>query len=123
MKNESLTETGSNASNTARMRFTVGDDYRYTAAWRRYRVLHNLTVGLFLGFVPFGVALGYIFHDGSRMFIPAGVWALAFLIAGAVETYWRCPACGARFKTPPFYDDKRCAKCGIKNPYATSILR
>lgn len=108
-------------------------------AWRRHRIVTRWCWGLFLGWLPYGVLVGFPserviarWHlPGWLAFIPFVAYMLAFLVVGNVQARFRCPRCGSRFYAfGPFGLGhngfaRKCSNCQLRkwNCPATATLQ
>ena len=98
----------------------MAEDPGYVGVWRRYRTLARLRWVAWLGYLPFGAAVGELSQrlgvrsDAPLLFIVPWFLFLAVTTWGALNL--RCPRCGGRFfytwsNSNPF--SSRCRHCNL----------
>lgn len=80
----------------------------------KYRTLSRLLLFLFVGYIPVGLAVGYLslhlFQTFTPAFVIAFAWMLAYLIVGGLWMTYRCRACRTRFFGRAMFSSA-CPKC------------
>ena len=91
--------------------------------WRRVRRWHRLSLGMWLGWLPYGavmIGLGERALPRLMSEILIGAYMLAFVVSGGLAAFALCPACGNTFGIGGrvFRFDApwapRCRHCGAK---------
>ena len=91
-------------------------------SWRVFRWLRGLTIGLWLGWLPFGVLVvdRLQFAAAERLAIALLlVYVASFLTAGLLLTRWPCPRCHKSFVWNPRHRRRSlwpttCAHCDLR---------
>ena len=91
----------------------------------RHRRYQNLTLGLFVGWIPFGFLVGSVTINWLRLpplwvFIPIGIYVIVLVVVANIYAAFRCPNCGHRFYAwGPYglgYNSfaRKCRNCGLR---------
>jgi hypothetical protein len=110
----------------------ISREANYTADWRRYRRLRNLTLAVLIGGCVLDVFLPTLYQslsgaqdDSKFSAILFAVWALACVLVSQQLMKFKCPRCGNVFcggakalESPGRWFDwvflpKQCAACGL----------
>ncbi len=92
--------------------------HQYAKEWKRYTNSFVLLIGLFVGYLPFGVIADYLIDrllggNNTVMMIAAFTWMAAYGVAGLRFGSFRCPRCHEQF-----FCRKRFTFFGFYNPFA-----
>ena len=84
-------------------------------AWAALRWRVRVQVALFIGFIPFAVAV--LYAVGGTRFSDIAWYVFAYAIVYSIASFvvWssRCPVCESRFTIQPFFSS-RCRRCGAR---------
>jgi DNA-directed RNA polymerase subunit RPC12/RpoP len=102
-------------------RVSVSELDSYKGAWNELRHRERLVIGLWLGYIPGVVSLGWLISfvtpSENTVIVIAALWMLAFARAGLRVSFFRCPQCNNRFYMNKYYSitlGRKCPHCGIK---------
>jgi hypothetical protein len=93
----------------------------YGKQWREYRNRRNIFLTIWLAGAPVTAAsailAGTVFPGEVPVYVIAGLWILAFVIAGQRVILWKCPRCGKWFAATYMYNmvflARKCVHCGL----------
>lgn len=90
-------------------------DAEYLSRWKEYRRLKETLLVLILGWIPFGLLIGYVLPKLSgayvATYIAAAMYGIALMISWLRYALYSCPNCGASLRGSQFYR-KQCRECG-----------
>jgi hypothetical protein len=83
--------------------------------WGDYRRVKTILLVLVCGWVPFGVAIGYILPrlSGSynATYIAAGLYGAALMVFWLRYVFYGCPSCGVSLRGSQLFR-RKCPRCG-----------
>ncbi len=103
----------------------ITDARDYSADWEEYRRLVLKFFLIWLGYVPatgaFALVVDFMFHTFVPAFIFALAWVIWFLAAACEMCQFQCPRCGENFGSKPGIWHvhwgplaRRCQSCGLR---------
>jgi hypothetical protein len=86
-----------------------------TDSWVQYKKVKGRLIALLLGWLPFGVLIGWPLPLLLRTFVPTYVLALLYALALGYSwltyAFFSCPVCGQALRGRQLYRST-CPKCG-----------